>query len=281
MTLSVIIPVYNRRDLLKEALDSLDSQRFKDFQVIIADDGSTDGSDETAESWLKTHRGHLLRLKHSGFPGLVRNRAVDLAEGEWIAFLDSDDLWKPEKLQRQLEEIRREPEIRLWHCREIWQRGTQIVSQKKQKHRRRGDLFEDALKKCIIGPSTVLIRRDFWNQTGGFRDDMEIAEDYELWLRMTALEPVGYLDEPLIIKRAGDWDQLSEKYGQIEIFRMRGLAALVESQWFSRHASEQIQSLAVQELIRKYDIYARGCRKRGKEQEAAHYEALSSKLIQS
>lgn len=272
---SVIVPVYNRLALLKEALYSVDAQTYADIEVLVADDGSTDGSREWAEQWLKTRKGKVMPLKHSGFPGLVRNRAAQEALGDWLAFLDSDDLWKPEKLQKQINEIENNPSIALWHCREVWQRKDRIVSQRKQRHKREGRIFPDALIKCIIGPSTVLIRKDLWLRCGGFREDIEIAEDYELWLRLCCREEVGYLDEALTIKRAGDWDQLSEKYGQIEVFRIEGLRALVESRWFASEVDEATQRTAEEELVRKCRIYSQGCLKRQKKEEGEEYARLA------
>jgi len=273
--ISVIVPVYNRLELLKEALHSIDKQTYTDFEVLIADDGSTDGSREWAEEWVKNRCGQVFPLEHSGFPGLVRNRAAEKAQGDWLAFLDSDDLWKPDKLQKQIEKIEEHPTIPLWHCREIWQRQNRIVSQRKQRHQREGSIFSDALIKCIIGPSTVLIRKDLWQQCGGFREDLEIAEDYELWLRLCSRVEVGYLDEALTIKRAGDWDQLSEKYGQIEVFRIEGLRYLVESRWFASEVNAETQQLAEEELVRKCRIYSQGCLKRQKREEAAEYTRLA------
>lgn len=272
---SVILPVYNRLPLLKEALDSLTCQSYKDMEVWIADDGSTDGSLEYARQWIEGRPGGVLALEHSGFPGLVRNRGASQAKGDWLAFLDSDDLWKPEKLEKQIEQIEKNPEISLWHCREVWLRGDSIVSQKKQRHQREGYIFADALKKCIIGPSTVLIRKDLWQWSGGFHEDMEIAEDYELWLRLCSREKVGYLDEALTVKRSGDWDQLSEKYGQIEIFRIEGLRVLVESSWFEKNGDRKTQIMAEEELIRKCRIHSQGCLKRHKVNEAAKYEKIA------
>jgi hypothetical protein len=93
-------------------------------------------------------------------------------------------------------------------------------------------IFEDALKKCIIGPSTVLMEASLFREAGGFREDLEIAEDYELWLRITSRYSVAYLDEALTVKRAGHPGQLSEKYGSIEYFRIKALEPLVDSRWF-------------------------------------------------
>jgi hypothetical protein len=129
-------------------------------------------------------------------------------------------------------------------------------------------IFDDALKKCIVGPSTVLMEASLFREAGGFREDLEIAEDYELWLRITSRYPVAYLDDPLTVKRAGHGDQLSERYGSIEYFRIQGLKGLIES---GRLTGEQ----AIEELIRKCRIYAAGCRKRGRYEEASSYEVLA------
>ena len=270
---SVIIPVYNRSGLLGEALDSVFSQTFPPHEIILADDGSDDGSAERAKEILSAGAGDIswkvLELSHSGMAGAVRNRGVEASEGNWVAFLDSDDLWKPEKLARQRDFINGNPDLRLIHTREKWLRGDRVISQKKQKHKREGDVFADALVKCMIGPSTAVLRRDLWEECGGFREDMEIAEDYELWLRITAGEPVGYLDVPLITKRAGEWEQLSLKYDQIEKFRLQGLGDLVESGWFRRRELPESRNLlACREFSRKCHIYALGCEKRGRPEEA-------------
>jgi len=224
-------------------------------------------------------------------PGAVRNRGVEAARYPLIAFLDSDDLWLPRKLERQLETA--PPSWRegiasantdspLIHSREIWLRQGKIVSQKGQKHRRRGDVFESALKKCSIGPSTVIMQRDIFEKLGGFREDLEIAEDYELWLRLSSLYPVEYVDQALVIKRAGHGEQLSGKYGQIEIFRLRGLEELWETGWFHRHISDESKiEAAARELAGKFRIYAAGCRKRDRPEEARSYELRADGVEQT
>ncbi|MDC7223232.1 MAG: glycosyltransferase family A protein [Spirochaetales bacterium] len=280
---SLIIPVYNRRALVLEALETVLAQTLPPAQIIVADDGSTDGTAEGVREFFR-QRGNnpnwtVLEGTRKGYPGAVRNGAVKHSRGSWIALLDSDDLWEPEKLARQARYIQDHPSLRLVHTREKWLRDEKIVSQKKQKHRREGDIFQDALVKCIIGPSTTVIRRDLWEETGGFREDLEIAEDYELWLRITAGEPVGYIDTPLITKRAGEWDQLSEKYGQIEKFRLQGLGDLVESGWFREHSGPDRAALAEGEYGRKCRIYALGCEKRGRREEALFWRNRAAPFV--
>ncbi|MEW5816504.1 MAG: glycosyltransferase family A protein [Spirochaetota bacterium] len=274
--ISVIIPVYNRPSLLKEAVTSVFAQTFRDTEVIIVDDGSNDDTLKAARrlsesapvpTWIVT-------ISHTGRPGTVRNRGAVSAAGKYLAFLDSDDLWLPEKLEVHLDFMRAHPGLRISHTREVWIRNGKEISQSQQKHRREGFIFQDALKKCIIGPSTVMLEKTLFNEAGGFNEKLEIAEDYELWLKITANYPVGYIDQPLTVKRAGHGDQLSEKYGQIEYFRIQALSDLLDS--YSLTAENY--AMAVHELVRKLRIYITGLKKRGKVDETARYEALVKKF---
>jgi glycosyltransferase involved in cell wall biosynthesis len=271
---SVVIPNWNRRDLLPEAVRSVLLQSFGDFELIVADDGSTDGSLQALGPLSADPRLRIITPPRSGMPGAVRNRGVEAARGRLVAFLDSDDIWLPGKLRAQLELMESLPGCRLVHGREVWLRGEKIVSQKGQRHGRSGDVFADALEKCMIGPSTVLMEKSLFEESGGFREDMEIAEDYELWLRITDRHPVGYLQEPCIVKRAGEWGQLSEKYGQIEKFRIEGLLKLVESRTFAEPLHRRMAEAV---LARKCSIYAAGCRKRGRSAEAERFESIAEK----
>ena len=286
--ISVIIPHYNRLELLAEALDSVSRQTWKPLEVLLVDDGSPGHCRpglkalKSDHPWQMPGRGlELICLDHSGFPGLVRNRGLEQARGDYLAFLDSDDLWLPHKLETQwqcLHEAQVQNSlISLCHSREKWLRRGKEISQKNFRHQREGWVFPDALEKCIIGPSTVLVSREGWERLGPFREDLEVAEDYELWLRWTSAEPVAYCDEALTIKRAGEWEQLSEKYGQIEIFRIRALEEWllglpqVLGRKSQEDASQNHQVLAGQVLARKMEIYAQGAAKRGRNDEAAFY----------
>lgn len=276
--ITAIIPTYNRLSLLREAVSSVLAQAYSDLELIVVDDGSIDGTEEFCANLLCENPDtfRYLNLSHSGRPGKVRNTGTREAEGGYLSFLDSDDQWKPEKLTRQVAFLEEHPDVRICHTREIWQRGRRIVSQAGQRHKRSGDIFTDALKKCIIGPSTVMIHRELFEEFGGFREDLEIAEDYELWLRITAKYPVGYIDEPLVIKRGGHSDQLSEKYGQIEIFRIKALLLNLEAGTFTGEHRE----LAARELLRKCRIYAAGCEKRGKGGEARRYREIAGRYAE-
>ncbi len=261
--ISVIIPTFNRYELTKEAVASVLNQSYKSFEIILVDDGSNDNTEKLS----KIPGIKYIKQKHTGFPGQARNMGVKASSGEYLAFLDSDDIYKEEKLLKQISFFKENSEILICHTREIWQRGDKIVSQVKQKHRREGDIFKDALVKCIIGPSTVMLEKRLFADIGMFNPDLEIAEDYELWLRICNKHKIGYIDEPLIVKRAGNWDQLSWKYKQIEIFRIKALLLNIKNRVFT----DAHMLLAKEELIRKCRIYANGCIKRGKHKEAEQY----------
>ncbi|MFP4407949.1 MAG: glycosyltransferase family 2 protein [Spirochaetaceae bacterium] len=274
-TVSVVIPTYNRRELLRRAVASVLEQELTDFELIVVDDASTDGTDgyllRLAEEEPRLHP--LLLEKHLGSPGAVRNRGVRASRAPLIAFLDSDDRWRPEKLRLQVP-FHRSAGVRVSHTREAWIRGGKRVSQKGQRHRREGDLFADALKKCIIGPSTVLLDRTVFEEHGVFDETLEVAEDYELWLRIAAWERVAYLDQELTEKHAGHGDQLSERYGQIEGFRIEALRRVLGAGVLPRLREREARA----ELARKLRIFAAGARKRGREKEAFALEREAEEL---
>ncbi|MFW5693980.1 MAG: glycosyltransferase family A protein [Alkalispirochaeta sp.] len=277
--LSVIIPTYNRTRLVIAAIESVVSQELPaewEMELVVVDDGSSDGTRDAVEQYARPYRSaggrlSLRSLPHHGFPGAVRNRGVEASHGEVLAFLDSDDRWYPGKLLAQLP-LHGAAQCRISHTREVWLRGDRTVSQRKQRHRRRGDIFQDALQKCIVGPSTVMMDRPLFDQVRGFREDLEVAEDYEFWLRVLATEEICFVERPFTEKRAGPWEQLSEKYGQIEAFRITALRDLVTQRYFLRRGLPDRHHHAQHMLAHKLRIYATGARKRGRAEEAARLE---------
>jgi len=329
---SVIIPTYNRRRLLAEAVGSVLNQSYfsnsasgshssaagphssaagphssaagphrPDIELIIVDDGSTDDTSEYLAALTRGTSGPggsgsggpggtsaniavtVLRIPHCGMPGAVRNRGVEIASGKYIAFLDSDDLWLSEKLAAQLKLHEAQPQLALSHTREHWVRGHKLVKQPPPykfpsgASIPEGDVFAAALEKCMIGPSTAMIRRSVFGELGGFREDIQVCEDYEFWLRLTAQHEVGFLSEPQIIKRAGhsaaEGEQLSERYGRIELFRLRALAAFLTVPGLPAARLR----LAQDSWRVKCLIYATGREKRGYTQEAAELRQLAER----
>lgn len=222
---SAIIPVHNRAVLCRRAVDSaVGALAGIESEVIVVDDGSDDNLRETLSGCSGEVSVH--RIAHCGMPGHARNIGVERSQGDYVAFLDSDDVWHPDKITAQLHTLR-ESGARMVHCRERWIRGGREISQRRQRHRRCGDIFEDALAKCIVGPSTLVLERTLFTESGGYRGDLEVAEDYELALRLLAFESIAYVEQPLVEKHDHDGPQLSHAYSQIEGFRIRALGDML------------------------------------------------------
>lgn len=270
--ISVVVPTYNRANLLSRAIDSVLGQTYRDFDLWIIDDGSTDHTDEVVQKALKDdteNRVHYVRTENSGVAS-ARNRGVRDSAGEWIAFLDSDDRWHPEKLARQIALIRRQPQIEFAHTGETWIRNGIRVNPPKKYAKSGGNVFEESLPVCMIGSSTVLLTRRLFEESGGFDEDFPVCEDYDLWLRITADHPVGWVDEPLTIKYGGHRDQLSTTHKAMDSWRIRSLcriAALPGLTPRRRHA-------VITEIERKGQILYTGYTRRGRMKDREDLVAL-------
>ena len=226
---SVIIPTWNRRAMVSEAIASVLAQTGARFELIVIDDGSTDGTLDDLRPLAAQARENPIRIEgtpHRG-PAAARNRGVELARAPLIAFLDSDDLWSPGKLARQLTFMRAHPEYAIAQTRELWIRGGRRVNPGRRHLKRSGDIFADSLRCCLISPSAVMMRTDLFRSGGGFDASMAACEDYDLWLRILIDHDAGLLDEPLVTRRAGHPDQLSATTPALDRFRILALAKLI------------------------------------------------------
>ncbi len=261
---SVIIPAYNRAGTLKKAIDSVLNQSFKDFELIVIDDGSTD---ETLEI-LRDYQDRLksVTIPHSGVSA-ARNRGIEEAEGDFMAFLDSDDYWLPEKLAIQTDFFRRNPEARICQTDETWHRHGKRVNPGKRHHKPSGDIFYQSLRLCLVSPSAVMIRRDLIDDVGVFDESLPACEDYDLWLRISARFPVYLIGQSLTVKTGGHPDQLSRTVPSLDKYRIKSLLKLLRSGVLSSRQA----GAALSELAFKANIYGRGCLKRDRTEEAGVY----------
>lgn len=204
---TVIIPTFNRLPLLKRAVNSVLNQTVSDIEVIVVDDASTDGSADWLTS-LSDPRVRYVRCQQNRGVAAARNRGIAEAANQWIAFLDSDDEWLPDKLYCQTTALMSAPE-RIIHCNERWLRNGKPLKQKSYHRKQGGRFFQRSLERCLISPSAVMIRADLFDDIGLFDESLPACEDYDLWLRINASESVAYLDDVLIIKHGGHSDQLS------------------------------------------------------------------------
>ena len=258
MNISVVIPTYNRKHTLPRAIASVLNQTLQPTEIIMVDDGSTDG---TADWIQETYpRINPIRQSNKGVSA-ARNIGIKSAKCDWIALLDSDDEWLPDKLERQVEAFNQNPGIKLCHTEEIWIRNGVRVNQKKKHQKYGGHIFEKCLDMCRISPSSAIFHQSLLDDVGYFDEAFSICEDYDLWLRITAEYPVLFLDEPLIKKYGGHRDQLSIVPDGIETYRIQVLEKLIQ-QKFTFSQKKSMEKM----LIRKLKIYANGAQKRGREQ---------------
>jgi glycosyltransferase involved in cell wall biosynthesis len=258
MNISVVIPTYNRKHTLPRAIASVLNQTLQPTEIIMVDDGSTDG---TADWIQETYpRINPIRQSNKGVSA-ARNIGIKYAKCDWIALLDSDDEWLPDKLERQVEAFNQNPGIKLCHTEEIWIRNGVRVNQKKKHQKYGGHIFEKCLDMCRISPSSAIFHQSLLDDVGYFDEAFSVCEDYDLWLRITAEYPVLFLDEPLIKKYGGHRDQLSIVPDGIETYRIQVLEKLIQ-QKFTFSQKKSMEKM----LIRKLKIYANGAQKRGREQ---------------
>ena len=199
---SIITPAYNAAPYLGATARTVLAQSYVDWEWLIVDDGSTDGTAEIAAA-LEDPRVRLIRASHSGLPAVGRNIGIGAACGDYVALLDADDLWEPDKLAEQMAYVAVHPEVGLVFSRfYLWV----------DSHKRPREVLPDTcglpnpgwmlpllVLKNRIGTSSAVIRRDLIVKAGGFDEDVRqrATEDYELWLRLAALAPFGYVDRPL------------------------------------------------------------------------------------
>jgi glycosyltransferase involved in cell wall biosynthesis len=262
---SVIIPTYNRLAFLKEAVASVQQQSYQNFELIVVDDGSTDGTLGNSVKYI---------YQPNAGPAAARNRGLREARGDFITFLDSDDLWRKDKLQTQIDFMKSHPQAMVCYTDETWIRRGVRVNQGQRHKKFSGWIFEKRLPLCIVSPSSALMRRQFFEIVGRFDESLPACEDYDLWLRAALKFPVHFIAEELLIKRGGHSDQLSSQWG-LDRYRVQALLKLLNNDGL---LAGDRRAAALTHLKSKCRILEQGCRRRGKKGEADLYRALMEKL---
>lgn len=266
---SVIIPTYNRAEVLPRALKSVLAQQNVSFEILVADDGSSDGSEALIRKEFP--QVSYFYQKNQG-PSAARNRGIEKARSEWIAFLDSDDEWMPGKLEAQLSFM--DGQYRIAQTDEIWIRNGKRVNPMNKHKKYGGWIFEKCLPLCNVSPSAVMIHKSLFEESGLFDESLPACEDYDLWLRIAAKNPIGLLEKPYLIKYGGHEDQTSRKYPAMDQFRIQSLLKILKSGTLN---TEQTQAARMM-LEEKSRIFIQGALKRGRQSEAA---ALKTSLLQT
>ena len=271
-SVAVVVPVRDRAAMVSEAIASVLAQTYRDFALVVVDDGSTDGSASIAEAALADAPpgARVLRQETQGVAA-ARNAGVAAVDCRWIAFLDSDDLWLPTKLAAQMAWLSACPAYRIAQTGERWLDHGRHRNPR-QWHRKEERLFPRCLERCLVSPSAVIIRRDLYDDLGGFDASFTVCEDYELWLRIALREPVGLVPEPLVVKRGGHPGQLSRSTWGLDRYRVAALVKLLATAALTVEERDAV----VGTLHTKCDVLANGAARRGREDEAARYRALAA-----
>ncbi len=266
MDISVIIPAYNRALTIARAIESVKAQTYKVAEIIVVDDGS---SDSTAEV-VKSYDGVLLLRQNNQGVSAARNNGAMMASSDWLAFLDSDDEFLPQKLECQVELHRADLKCKVSYTDEIWIRDGIEVSVAKKYHKPYSNLFEASLNECIVAPSSVVIERSYFDAIGGFDESFEICEDYDLWLRILQKDTIALIDQKLIRKYGGADDQLSRKHWGMDRWRVRTLHKLLEQ--------DSSNSLVRSTLVSKYTLLLRGAIKHTRAADVIYYTDQLNRL---
>jgi len=267
---SVIIPTFNRAAWIANAVDSVLKQTIRDVELIVVDDGSTDDTLEVLERFGS--RVKIVAQSNRGVSS-ARNAGIRFASGKYICFLDSDDLWKPRKLEIQLAAMNRHSEYKISYTDEVWIRNGRWANPGKRHRKYSGWIFPHLLPLCLISPSSVMIERSVLDDVGLFDESLPAGEDYDLWLRIGSRYPILFIQEKLIVKHGGHPGPLSQKYWGLDRFRVRSILKVLES----GELGSENERAAREALLEKCRILANGSEKRGKLQDARFYRELAKK----
>lgn len=260
---SVILPVRNRAALLKRAVRSVWEQTWQDWELVAVDDGSDDATLAVLQGLAAQEpRMRVLSTPPRGVSH-ARNRGVEASAGEWIALLDSDDLWLPRKLEAQMYFVA-DSGVAACQTEEIWVRHGRRVNPCRKHAKPAGWFLQQAVQLCLISPSCVVFSRKLWEQVGPFDEDLPACEDYALWLRLLLVAPVGLVPQALVIKTGGHEDQLSRLFVGQDRFRLQGLRRAL-----NQAMRVEDRRVLAAEILRRGRIYQAGCLKHGLVDEAA------------
>ena len=268
---SVIIPTHNRGQFVGEAVASVLGQRDAALELIVVDDGSEDDTASLVAGFGEGVR--CLRTPHRGVSA-ARNAGIRASRGDWIAFLDSDDLWLPDKMRIQMQYLRNHPEYRICQTEEVWIRNGRRVNPRKYHRKPEGHCFELLLERCLVSPSAVVMERSLLDEVGLFDENLPACEDYDLWLRIGCRHALGLVREPLTVKRGGHDDQLSVVVSSLDRWRIKALENILKSGCLTRVQAHH----AISVLRVKCMVYGEGCMKRGRREEGSRVLGLPQRL---
>ncbi len=270
MEVSVIIPTYNRVSLTLRAIRSVLDQTLAPGELIVVDDGSDDGTASRIAVEFPSVR--VLVQAHAGV-STARNLGILAAGCEWVAFLDSDDVWLPHKLQCQADLLADNPQLMVCHTDEIWIKDGRRINPGRRHAKPEGRIFRQCVPRCCVSPSSILMHKEVLAVTGCFDPHLPVCEDYDLWLRIFSRYPAGLVKNHCLIKAGGHADQLSRRYWGMDRFRVQSLEKILTQQ--ALDAGDR--QICVDTLQHKCAILVQGMERRGNYEEAEYYRQLSGR----
>ena len=264
--ISIVIPTFNRIGSLPRALDSALNQTYQPSEIIVVDNGSSDGTTKLLRERYPSIR--LLIEKKLGVSA-ARNKGIRHSKFQWIALLDSDDAWDKTKLEKQKNALASsQDQFRLVHTDEIWIRNGNKFNQMKKHQKFGGDIFNNCLSLCCISPSSVLINKNIFKEFGYFDESLPVCEDYDLWLKICSQEKILFINQKLTLKYGGHKDQLSKTYWGMDRFRIKSLENLILN--YKLKPDQKIN--AIKTIVKKLKIIVNGAYKRNNSSIINKYE---------
>ena len=254
--ISVVIPTLNRINTLQRALDSVINQTYKAAEIIVVDNGSSDG---TLKFLSERYPKITILTENKIGVSSARNKGIKKSINQWIALLDSDDAWHPRKLEIQTNMLDSAlKEYNLIHTDEVWFRNNKHINQMKKHKKQGGYIFERCLSLCCISPSSVLFKKNILDKVGLFDESLPVCEDYDMWLKICSSEEVLFAQDKLTYKHGGHKDQLSKSYWGMDRFRIKSIENIIKNFDLTYKQKKQ----AKKELIKKLKIIINGAFKR-------------------
>lgn len=201
MKFSVVITTYNYGLFVRKSINSVLSQTYKNFELIIVDDGSEDGTKEIVSEYASDARVRYIYQKNAGQPK-AKNRGICESCGEFIAFLDADDIWMPTKLEKQLA-LFADPEVGVVYSRRYWINPDGVEISGNERSLRRGKILDYIFVDNFVCFSSSVIRRSYLEQVGYFDESLPMGIDYDLWIRLASVCKFDFVDAPLVKYRTG------------------------------------------------------------------------------
>lgn len=212
---SVVIPTHNRSELIENAVKSVLKQTYTNFEIIIVDDASADNTESIVKS-INSEKITYIKIKESRGGNYARNLGAKNSKGSFIAFLDDDDEWLPNKLETQMKIFAKNPQIGLIYTgAEIIYKNNKYIREPKKE----GNLSKTILMRNFIGTtSSVVVRKEIFNMAGGFDNEMPALQDYDLWIRICQITNIGFVREPLIkYYNHANINQITDNLSKIQI----------------------------------------------------------------